>query len=159
MGLTLLGEALDKAQGRLQGAIEAGKGGDLTLVPPTAAGSDLDGRELMAHIEGFSVATMRVVAQELTDWGYTEEGGEVDLVQLAVEIRALVQRHVNGTALCWFWSGYEGRRMQEEASRAPCSVDDWELAVELLREWVQGQDPEKEAVGYRTGAFLRGLES
>lgn len=86
----MLGEAFKRASGRLQGVIEAAKRGDLSYVPATTAGTDVDGPELADRIDAFT----RSQAEDLG----LDRGA----------VRAL-----NGTALTWFWVGWEAGREED----------------------------------------------
>lgn len=98
--MSLLGEAFDAADGRMAGIIEATEqegAGSTNAIPLTAAGTGLDGVELRDRIVEF----VRAAASEEVLRGAEEE----------LE-RSLVRSN-HGSALCWFWAGYEARRLQE----------------------------------------------
>lgn len=104
-----LSEAWEHANGRLQGVVEAGRRGELSMVAATTAGTDVAGPDLSVRIGIYSDWIVREFLELLG------EPVEEDLTteEMTVQLRDFVYRHNNGTALSWFWAGYELRRLEE----------------------------------------------
>lgn len=109
--MATLGEAWQKVNGRMRGVIEAEQAGELAMAAATTAGTDVDGPDLSVRIGFYSdvvVGELLELLARLVPVADVEAG--------TVTLRDFVYRHNNGTALAWFWAGYELRRLQEGES-------------------------------------------
>lgn len=107
--MATLDEAWRKTNGRIQGVVEAGQEGVLAMVAATTAGTDVPGPDLTARIGLYSDSIV-IAARELWE---QEIGGPESTEAEWEAFRDFVYRHNNGTALSWFWAGYELRRLEE----------------------------------------------
>lgn len=147
--VVLLFRALEKAEGRLAGIIEAADEGRLADVALTTAGTDVDGLALTDAIGEYANTIVGKLAEAI-------EGRRADAPELSGLLRDFTYRCVNGAAVVWFWAGWEVRANLH--SEAPPHEEMHRQAIALLHEWSKGEDPVLPALGYRTGEFLRALE-